>query len=120
MAGITDLKLFSRGQHYLTHTSLQMDNMTACHYINHTGGTVSINLCMLDLDMWKWCKQRNIHISAVYIPGQLNLVADILSPLISPSSRPRGGQRLRHSTKVLCQSGVAGVLKNKKIPFLVI
>ena len=36
------------------------------------------------------------------------------------SSCPHGGQELRHSIKVLGQSGVAGVLKNKKILFLVI
>ena len=75
-----------RGQHYLTHTSLQMDNMTACHYINNIGKTVSANLCMLALDMWKWCQQRNIHISAVYIPGQLNFIADILSRLLNLNS----------------------------------
>ena len=83
MAGFIGSKLFARGQHYLIHTSLQMDNMTACHYINHIGRIVSVNLCMLSLDMWKWCQQRNIHISAVYIPGQLNLIADILSRLIT-------------------------------------
>ena len=36
------------------------------------------------------------------------------------SSCPHGDQELRHSIKVLGQSGVAGVLKNKKILFLVI
>ena len=69
MVGFIGLKLFAKGQHYLTHTSFQMDNMIACYYINHIGGTVSVNLSMLALDMWKWCRQRNIHISAVYIPA---------------------------------------------------
>ena len=36
------------------------------------------------------------------------------------SSCPHGGQGLRHSVNVLVQSRVAGVLKNKKILFLVI
>ena len=35
--------------------------------------------------MWKWCQQRNIHISAVYVPGQLNLIAD-MSRLINLNS----------------------------------
>ena len=86
MAGFIRLKLYVKGQPYLTHISLQMDNMTACHYINHLGGTGSVNLCMLALKMWKWCRQRNIHISAVYIPGQLNFIADILSRLINLNS----------------------------------
>ena len=86
MAGFIGLKLYANGQPYLTHISLQMDNMTACHYINHLGGTGSVNLCMLALKMWKWCRQRNIHISAVYIPGQLNFIADILSRLINLNS----------------------------------
>ena len=41
---------------------------------------------MLALKMWKWCRQRNIHISAVDIPGQLNFIADILSRLINLNS----------------------------------
>ena len=86
MAGFIGLKLYAKGQPYLTHISLQMDNMTACHYLNHLGGTGSVNLCMLALKMWKWCRQRNIHILAVYIPGQLNFVADILSQLINLNS----------------------------------
>ena len=86
MAGFIGLKLYVKGQSYLTHISLQMDNMTACHYINHLGGTGSVNLCLLALKMWKWCRQRNIHISAFYIPGQLNFIADILSRLINLNS----------------------------------
>ena len=50
------------------------------------GRTGSVNLCMLALKMWKWCRQRNIHISAVCIPGQLNFIADILSQLINLNS----------------------------------
>ena len=51
MAGFIGLKLYAKGQPYLTHISLQMDNMTACHYINHLGGTGSVSLCMLALKM---------------------------------------------------------------------
>ena len=35
MAGFIGLKLYVKGQPYLTHISLQMDNMTACHYIKY-------------------------------------------------------------------------------------
>ena len=35
MAGFLGLKLYAKSQPYLTHISLQMDNMTACHYRNH-------------------------------------------------------------------------------------
>ena len=86
MASFIGLKLYAKSQPYLTHISLQMDNMTACHYINHLGRTGSVNLCMLALKMWNWCRQRNIHISPVYIPGQLNFIADILCRLINLNS----------------------------------
>ena len=54
MASFIGLKLYAKGQPYLTHISLQMDNMTACHYINHLGRTGSVNLWLAH-KMWKWC-----------------------------------------------------------------
>ena len=52
MTGFIGLKLYEKGQH--SHQS-SVDTVIACHYINHIEGTVSVNLCMLALDMWKWC-----------------------------------------------------------------
>lgn len=86
MAGFIGLKLFTRCQPCLTHIRLQMDNTTSVHYVNKIGGTISFELCMLALGMWEWSEARNIHLSAVYLPGQLNLIADTLSRLINLDS----------------------------------
>ena len=63
-----------------------MDNTTAVHYVNKIEGTISFELCMLALGMWEWSDARNIHLSAVCLPGQLNLIADTLSCLIDLDS----------------------------------
>ena len=86
LAGFIGLKLFARCQPCLTRIRLQMDNTTAVHYVNKIGGTISFDLCMLALGMWKWAEARNIDPSAVYLPGQLNLIADTLSRLIDLDS----------------------------------
>ena len=88
MAGSIGLKLFARCQPCLTHIRLQMDNTTAVHYVNKIGGTISFDLCILALALWEWpwAEARNIHLSAVYLPGQLNLIADTLSRLINLDS----------------------------------
>ena len=80
------LKLFTRCQPCLTHIRLQMDNTTAVHYVNKIRGTISFDLCMLALGMWEWAEARNIHLPAVYLPGQLNLIGDTLSRLIDLDS----------------------------------
>ena len=60
----------SNGQH--NNSSLREQNR----------GTISFDLCMLAQGMWEWTEARNIHLSAVHLPGQLNLIADTLSRLI--------------------------------------
>ena len=86
MAGFIGLKLFARCHPCLTHIRLQMDDTTAVHHVNKIGVTISFDLCMLALAMWEWAEARNIHLSAVYLPGQLNLIADTLSHLIDLDS----------------------------------
>ena len=86
MAGFIGLKLFARCHPCLTHIRLQMDNTTAVHQVNKIRGTISFNLCMLALAMWEWAESRNIHLSAVYLPDQLNFIADTLSHLINLDS----------------------------------
>ena len=86
MAGFIGLKLFAKCQPCLTHIRLQMDNTTSVHYVNKIGSTISFDLHMLALGMWEWSEARNIHLSPVYLPGQLNLSADTLSCLIDPDS----------------------------------
>ena len=55
------------------HIRLKMDNKSAVAYVNKLGGTRSLPLNSLALEMWDWCLQRGIWISAEYLPGQENL-----------------------------------------------
>ena len=36
------------------------DIMTVVSFINYQGGTISLSLCRLALDLWEWCPHRNI------------------------------------------------------------
>jgi len=55
---------------------LRIDNTTAVAYINNLGGTDSKELVMLTRDLWIWCLERNIYITAVHLPGVLNTIAN--------------------------------------------
>ena len=58
---------------------VRSDNTTVVSYVNFQGGSHSPSLCLLALELWEWCIQRGIHLSAAHIPGEDNLVADFLS-----------------------------------------
>ena len=55
---------------------LQLDNSTAVTYINNMGGTKSLGLNDLTIQMWEWSTERSIWISAVHIAGISNHDAD--------------------------------------------
>ena len=59
--------------------SLNMDNSTAVAYINHKGGTHSMELTQLTLALCDWCIHRNIYLIAHYVPGKTNVLADMES-----------------------------------------
>lgn len=50
-----------------------MDNTTAIAYLNHMGGTRSQSLPQYALQLWQWCLQRGITISAEHLPGVKNV-----------------------------------------------
>ena len=52
-----------------------MDNTTSCAYINKLGGK-SPELDSLAREIWFWCIERKIHISAAHVPGKENCIAD--------------------------------------------
>jgi hypothetical protein len=54
---------------------LRLDNTTAIAYINNRG-TRSPSLTSLTLELWYWCLQQNILITAEHLPGVLNVQAD--------------------------------------------
>ena len=55
---------------------LRLDNTSAVAYINNRGGTVSQNLVILAKNLWMWCLERNIHITAQHLPKSQNTAAD--------------------------------------------
>lgn len=59
--------------------SILSDNMSAVTYVNKFGGTHSVQMCNLAVNIWKFCLQNEIICSATYIPGVENSMADYLS-----------------------------------------
>ena len=68
-------KAFLKDQSNIT-VCLRMDNTTAVAHINNKGGTRSPQLVNLTLELWQWCLQKSILITAQHLPGKLNNVAD--------------------------------------------
>ena len=62
-----------------THIQLKLDNLTALAYINKMGGTHSPECNHVTQQIWEWAIARDIWLSAAYIPGDTNVVADFHS-----------------------------------------
>lgn len=62
-----------------THIRVMSDNTTAVHVLNNMGTSHSELLNTLNKEIWEWCIQRNVWISAAHIPGKQNLIADFES-----------------------------------------
>lgn len=60
---------------------LRTDNTTAMAYVNKMGGTKFPHLNFLARQVWQWCENRNILISAAYIASEDNTQADRASRL---------------------------------------
>ena len=58
------------------HVKLEIDNTTAVAYINQMGGTKSYNCNELAKEVWGWCIERNIWLTACHLTGVLNTIAD--------------------------------------------
>lgn len=58
-----------------THIQIQVDNTTAVAYINKMGGKSS-DCNAIARKLWLWAYDRNLVISATFLPGALNVVAD--------------------------------------------
>jgi predicted lactoylglutathione lyase len=61
------------------HLAVKCDNSTAVAYINNLGGIKSEKLNDLSKQIWLWCYERNIFLSAFHIAGKENIQADYLS-----------------------------------------
>ena len=55
------------------------DNSTVVVHVNKEGGTVSRALCLLASRLLRWTESFDIHLDVRYLPGQANVLADVLS-----------------------------------------
>ena len=61
------------------HMTAMRDNSTVVAYVNKQGGTVSSSLCSLASQLLRWSESLDVHLDARYLPGQSNVLADLLS-----------------------------------------
>ena len=61
------------------HIQLKLDNLTAVAYIKKMGGTHSPECNQVAQQIWEWVVDRGVWLSAAYIPGNSNVVADFHS-----------------------------------------
>jgi len=80
MAAFLALKTFASNQTGMI--LLKMDNVSAVSYISQKGGTHSVQLCNLALEIWEWCLKRQVSLQAEHLPGILNTVADTESKVM--------------------------------------
>jgi hypothetical protein len=75
LAALNGLKSFTSQISNLS-VRLMLDNFTAVHYINKSGGTKSPALSAIFVDIVDWCEKRQLSIEAIHLPGVLNVLAD--------------------------------------------
>ena len=61
------------------HMTAMCDNSTVVAYVNKQWGTVSQALCLLTSRLLRWTESFDVHLDARYLPGQDNVLADVLS-----------------------------------------
>jgi ribonuclease HI len=61
------------------HVHIRSDNVTTVSYINKKGGTKSERLINLTKDLWNFCLEQQMIMTAEYLPGSNNTIADALS-----------------------------------------
>ena len=84
-AAMFAVKAFSRNKDG-SHIHLKLDNKTAVSYVNHMGGTRSPQLNSVTTQLWTWCLERGITLSAEHLLGVDNCIADMESRTIHPSA----------------------------------
>ena len=72
LAATFAVKAFTKDQEDI-HVHLRMDNRTAVFYVNHMGGTHSPTM---STQLWRWCLEKNLALSAEYLPEVDNCIAD--------------------------------------------
>ena len=87
------------------------------------GGTVSRPLCLLTSRLLRWTESFDVHLEARYLPGESNVLADVLSrrgqvvgtewslhPQVSESTSSYLGQSVDRPVRDLPQRGAAPIL----------
>ena len=82
MASFFGLKIYANNMRN-AHIELKLDNMSAVNCINKMGSSKLNKLNTLTKQVWEWCITRQIHITAFFIPGKLNVEADEASRKIN-------------------------------------
>ena len=83
--GALATKTFTKDRENI-HVLLKMDNTTSIAYINRMGGTRSRTLSQEARNLWHWCLQRGITLSAKHLPGVENTTADEESRTLQSSA----------------------------------
>ena len=84
-AGAFAIKTFVRNNSNV-HVRLKMDNTTAVAYLNRMGGMRSPDLSHCAKQLWLWCLDKGITLSAEYLPGEMNTTADLQSRMLTSSA----------------------------------
>ena len=58
------------------HVLIQMDNTTSVAFVRNMGVTHSSKCNSIAINIWEWCQQNNIWLSATHVPGIENIEAD--------------------------------------------
>jgi hypothetical protein len=74
-AAFLALQAFAKDKSHI-HIRLTLDNTTSVSILNHMGTSHSVDCNNLCKTIWEWCITHNIWISAAYLPGKLNTIAD--------------------------------------------
>lgn len=85
LAIFLSLKAFFKDKRSL-HIGIHSDNAVSVAYINDMGGMASLELDNLALEIWSWCTDRDLFLTAQYIPGSENFDADHMSRNFSDST----------------------------------
>ena len=68
------------------HVKIMVDNMTAISDINHMGTSKCTGRNQLVKDLWLWCMEHNVWLTAVHILGTANSEADQQSRVFNTST----------------------------------
>ena len=71
------------------HIRIRSDNTTAIAYFNNMGGLVSNSCNHLTREIWTYCTDQKIWLSAFHIPGKDNNTADYMSRLLNENTEWR-------------------------------